>query len=111
MGESAYLDLCRNIRLDLLDMFGSNYVIEHVAAEYNRRMEERLFREYVSEVLKCTAEGWGARISCSYSEMINPQKKEEPENGDEIALDVIRRAGLKGTTDGLHETEGDSVAG
>ena len=78
----------------MLELLGSGYVIDHVIAEWNRRMDEKVFRIYVSDLLKSMAESWGNQINYRYTDLIEPAE-EEPENGDEIALAVIERAGLK----------------
>lgn len=109
MGESAYIDYCRNINLELLDLFGRGYVIDHVVAEHNNRMKGEIYKFYVSDLLKCLAESWGANIHYRYADMIDPQT-EEQKSGDDIAYEVITKLGLKGKTDGLHEVESDTVA-
>lgn len=56
-----------------------------------------LYRVYVTSVLKVQAEQFGANVSTSYYELIKSDEQEEEElNGDEVALQVIQRAGLKG---------------
>lgn len=109
MGELAYIDYCRNINLDLLEMIGSGYVIDHVVAEHNKRAKDEAYRIYVGDLLKCLAETWGAQIPYRYADMIAPQE-EEQKSGDEVAIEVITKLGLKGKTDGLHEVESDTVA-
>lgn len=76
-------------------MFGKQYVIEHVIAEYNNRMEQLAYRSYTSDVLKAIAEMMGANIPKRFAELINNETVEETKTGDEIALDVINRAGLR----------------
>lgn len=91
-------------------MLGSEYVGEHVVAEYNRRMEERIYRSYVCDTLKCIAAFTGTEVEYRYAELISPPKKEPEKTGDEVALEVIERLGLKVKTHGLHEVESDSDA-
>lgn len=82
----------------MLDLFGSYYVIDHVKAEHNIRMEEKVYRDYTADLLKVVAESIGATVSCRYHDLIDrPQETEK--TGDEIALEVITRAGLKVTDD------------
>ena len=82
----------------MLDLMGSEYVIDHVIAEHNVRAEQRVYRGYVTDVLKVIAESWGATISDRYADLVE-RKPQDTRTGDEIALDVIRRAGLKGKHD------------
>ena len=90
-------------------MLGTEYVIDHVVAEYNRRIEEASYRGYVCDLLKCLAEFVGTDVPYRYAELITPQKKEPEKTGDEVALEVIEKLGLK-VKHGLHEVESDSDA-
>lgn len=76
-------------------MYGSNYVIEHVIAEHNDRAEKRLYRCYTTDMLKAIAEGMGATVNSRFVDSLNNEPQDET-TGDEIALDIIKRAGLKG---------------
>lgn len=93
----------------MLELMGSEYVIEHVVAELNSRMKEEIYRVYVTDALKYIAESWGTVLSCRYVDLIT-EPEEVEESGDEIALKVINKLGLKVNTDGLYETESDPVA-
>ena len=75
-------------------MFGSNYVIDHVMAEHKLRASEMIYRVYTADMLKGIAEFCGCQVRARYSDLIKPQ--EELETGDEVALRVIKRLGLKG---------------
>lgn len=57
-------------------------------------MDEKVYRSYTADLLKVIAESVGASVSCRYDELID-RPKEEEKTGDEIALEVIKRAGLK----------------
>lgn len=61
-------------------------------------MEEKAYRVYVTDVLKAIAESTGCQVSMRYNEAISTSNDEEELNGDQIALDIIERAGLKGTS-------------
>lgn len=65
----------------------------------------------MSDVLACLAERCGVSINFRYRELIET-REEQPMSGDEVALMVIKRIGLKGKTDGnrLHEVESESIA-
>ncbi len=91
-------------------MLGAEYVIDHVVAEYNRRMEENVYRGYVCDLLKCVAEFVGTDVPYRYAELVSPPKEASEKTGDEVALEVIDKLGLKVKTHGLHETESDPVA-
>lgn len=76
-------------------MHGSVYVIEHVVAEYNDKIQKRLYRCYTTDMLKAIAEGMGATVGSRFMDLFNNEPQDE-RTGDEIALDIIKRAGLKG---------------
>lgn len=71
-------------------------------------MDEYIYRVYVTDVIKSMAESWGCEVPFRFKDLLEPQ--EELEDGDEVALMVIEKLGLKVKTDGLYETESDPVA-
>ena len=89
-------------------MFGSHYVIDHVIAEHNSRMRTENYRVYVTDMLKLFAEFTGATVEARYADLLKAEDVEQV-SGDEVALDVIKKLGLK-VKNGLHETESDTVA-
>lgn len=91
-------------------MFGSGYVIDHVVAEHNSRAKEEGYRLYMSDLMKCLAEVMGVTVNYRYADTVAKPEKEDERTGDEIALEVITKLGLKGKSDGLHEDESDIVA-
>ena len=93
----------------MLELLGSGYVINHVVAEFRARTQQYVYRIYVTDLLKCLAESWGADVPYRYRDVIEPEE-DEPESGDEVALRVIRRLGLKVKTNGFYETESEPVA-
>ena len=90
-------------------MFGSGYVIEYVSAFYLKQQEELRYRHYVTEALRIltkntthfVVQGYGAVNYGDYIQRpwFEPEKrtkpKEDTRTADEIALDVIKNAGLK----------------
>ena len=89
------MNYCRSIRLEMLDLLGSWYVIEHVICEHNAKMEEEVFRVYMGDVLKAVGEQLGLKIEKRLIELIKKPEPEDSRTGDEIALAVIKAAGLK----------------
>ena len=71
-------------------------------AEHNMRYEEKLFRSYVSDLLKILVEGKTATVNYRYADLIEQPKQEEEKTADEIAIEVIKRAGLKGKSNGIN---------
>lgn len=80
-------------------MFGSNYVIDHVVAEHNIRVNEQNYKTYMSDVMFALARWAGIDVPYRFAE-INDDNETEELSGDQIALEVIKRAGLKGKIDG-----------
>ena len=94
VGPNGYLDLCEDIRLDLLELYGRGYVIDHCIAALLRKQKkeakETLFRMYVTDALKVIAENtshflirgvgavdYGVTMSKRWVEMELPQPEEK----------------------------------
>ena len=103
MGAAEYFRAVSTIRLDLLDLMGSGYVIEHCIAAISVFQQEKLFRCYVTDALKNINEivaklYGGYQMNVRYHDLLPETKAKDNEDnrtGDEIALDIIKRAGLK----------------
>lgn len=95
MGEYEWFECCKSIRLDLLELYGSTYVIEHVTTEYNDRVERKVYRSYTTDMLKAIAESLGVSVIDRYADVISLEAS-DTRTGDEIAEDIIKRAGLRG---------------
>lgn len=78
----------------MLDLLGSQYVIEHVVAEHKNSVHDKMYKIYVTDVIKCIAESMGNEIDYRFIELIDSNTVDN-RTGDEIALDIIKRAGLK----------------
>lgn len=78
---------------------GSGYVIEHCISAFSDYGRNKLFQTYVADCLhaisKTVAEHMGGLyMENSFSNIIEPHEETEM-TGDEIAMQVIERAGLK----------------
>ena len=78
---------------------GSGYVIEHCVSAFSQRNKEKAFRIYMTDAIMCISEtvanmgNGGSYMEKRYIDIIEPQDDEfDP---DEIALDIIQRAGLR----------------
>lgn len=99
MGADQYTECIETIRLDLLDLFGSDYVFEHCVTAIRQKMERKQARYYIADALHNINAIMAQRYGGNYmaqrlSEIMNVPKEPE-KSGDEIAADVIRRAELK----------------
>lgn len=80
-------------------MIGKGYVIDHCVSLFNRHVKDELYRGYIADSLKLINDNLAKSVGGNvlrerYSELARV-KKEPEKTGDEIARDVIRRAGLK----------------
>lgn len=110
MGANEYLNLISTIRLDLLELFGSGYVVEHCVSAFvakkkaeKEKKEREIFNEYVADCLKVITENTAKSvnvgneanyISNRLADILHPVYIKRM-SGDEIAVDIIKRAGLK----------------
>lgn len=62
--------------------------------EHDNRMHEKVYRSYTADLLKVICESMGATVGQRYIDLIK-EKPQETRTGDEVALEVIKRAGLK----------------
>ena len=78
---------------------GSGYVIEHCVSAFSEYNKEKAFRVYVSDAIMCISEtianrDGGSYMTKRYIDIIEPHE-EIDYDPDEIALDIIERAGLR----------------
>lgn len=71
--------------------------MEHVWAAYTHEVKDFSYRRYMADVTRLIGENLAILTQGKYVNSIwgETPKKEEPEDGDAIALDIIKRAGLK----------------
>ena len=87
----------------MLDLCGSWFLIDHIIAEIKAEQKKRGFRMYIAENLRMIGENTaravngGKYITAKWEE---EQKQRDDRTGDEIAADIINRAGLKFTEGG-----------
>lgn len=62
-------------------------------------MERLNYENYTSDLLKIIAEQLGVNVNMRFADTFENQEAKEPD-ADEIALDIIKRAGLRGKQDG-----------
>ena len=94
VGADKYGECLLSIRLELLDMFGRGYVIDHCISTLKKEKEETLFRYYVTDSLTNIATfvaqlGSGKYEVPRYADMIQPPKEEKEERtADEIIVSI-----------------------
>ena len=87
------------LNVELLNLIGKGYVIDHCISLFNKQAREEAFRSYIADTLKTINDNFtkrfgGASYKLRYIELVTAEKEPE-KSGDEIARDIIKRAGLK----------------
>lgn len=82
--------------MDLLEVYGRGYIMQHCIAYMTEKMEERRYRAYITDALMAIAENTarfagGQTMRGRWYQAYEPQ---DTRTGDEIALQVIQGAGL-----------------
>ena len=81
-----------------MELYGREYVIDHVLSFWKQEQKERKYRAYVTDALRLIGENTAKLSAGSYlvSRWVESNEtKETPKSGDDIAKDIINRAGLK----------------
>lgn len=79
---------------------GSGYVVEHCVSAFRKKQEENLFKSYAADALRAIAYNTavlpkeGRIITKRFAELAE-WVEEDTRSGDEIAADIIKRAGLR----------------
>lgn len=86
------------IRMDLLDLFGRGYVIEHCMSLFKKRQEEKAYKIYMSDVgfalVNYVGKLYGAKeniIGRRFIEILEPPKDEKEEETEEQIIARIRK--------------------
>lgn len=94
VGPDGYFELCEDIRLDLLELYGRGYVIDHCIAALKRKNEAKIkeirLNAYITDALKIIAENtshfllpghgaidYGSTLSKRWIELESPEEKEK----------------------------------
>ena len=95
IGSNIYKDLFSGIR-DVVAGRTSIYEAELEKARENalKTMEEKAYKVYITDVVKSIAESFGASVTKRYIDLIDSEPEDE-RTGDEVAMEVIQRLGLK----------------
>ena len=80
-------------------MFGWGYVKDFCISLFQKEQEEKAVKIYYAECLRIITEntakiGGGAYITVKLADILNP-KQVENRTGEEIAADIIKRAGIE----------------
>lgn len=89
MGAQGYTECLETIRIDLLEILGKSYIIQHCVAFLKRKSEEDAFRMYIAEGVKILTENTakqfgGSALSISFRDIISGEKPDERTEEDII---------------------------
>ena len=79
---------------------GSGYVVEHCVSAFRKKQEENLFKSYTADALRAISYNTavlpkeGYIIPRRFAELAGWVEQDD-RTGDEIAADIIKRAGLR----------------
>lgn len=98
MGGDVWFELTEDIRLDMLEVCGRGYVIDHCIASLRRRNRELEFRVYVTDALKLISENTAKYVGGSYmpsrfAEKYLPEKKQL--SSEEVKKNIRKKIGGK----------------
>lgn len=82
------------MRLDLLELFGSGYVIDHCVAAINAEQQEECYRVYVTDMLANIYNGLGGSCKTRYYNILHPAPV-DTRSAEEIVAENNKRMGLK----------------
>ena len=86
----------------MIDIMGRRYIIEHIATEYRRRKVYEAYQIYVTDCLKGIADmnlkyfshnNNAEAVRMRFAEILKPEKADK-RTANEIADDILQRAGL-----------------
>lgn len=92
---------------------GSGYIMEHCVAAFRKEKRKEAFEIYLTDAVKCIGDTLanihgGSHMRSRFAEFFEEKDKR---TGNEIAADVIKRAGLKigGDENGSNDPESASA--
>ena len=82
----------------MVDAVGRGYVVQYCISLYRKKREKLQFQSYIADVLLSLHNHvaqfiQGHPIDVRYMDIVSPQKTDD-RTGDDIAADIIKRAGL-----------------
>jgi hypothetical protein len=81
-----------------VELFGSEYVIDHCVLAFDSYIHQKLYQGYVTDGLQCLSESianyyGGSYLQKRFVDIIEGVEEEEV-SADEIVLEIIEKAGL-----------------
>lgn len=99
MGSDEYESCVKTIRLDLLDLFGSGYVIEHCVSAFLERQKEKAYKIYITDCLYSITNMYSVShggkefpITKRFFEILEPPKQEKQETAEDVISRMRKKA-------------------
>lgn len=98
MGSDGYLELISDIRLDMLEVLGRGYVIDHCIVSFRKRHKELQYRSYITDALQIIAENTahfagGRTITNRYIDIVTEKKDKEPQTTQSVVSKIRKKLG------------------
>ena len=77
----------------MLETIGKTYIIDHLIYSLKQTKDKKIYENYVTTALFAISNQF--KMKKRYDEISDTAKPEDKRSGDEIAADIIKRAGLK----------------
>lgn len=83
----------------MLELLGSGYVIEYCVAAYTEHSKQEAYRNYIADGVRNINEAvatyyGGTYMQIRFADMMRGEDAGDERTGDEVALEVIEKAGL-----------------
>lgn len=82
------------MRLDLLKLLGTRYLIDTVIEAHNEHWREEAYRTYVTDSFMLISSALGGKMNKRYYDMIHPEPVDE-RSGMEIAKERLASFGIE----------------
>lgn len=89
MGPDRYLTYLETINLNLLDILGKEYIIDHIVSEIQKQTEQKLLNVYITDALKALVNNIAqaafekrsyTQLTMRWLDMFEPQLINTPED-------------------------------
>jgi len=84
-----------DIDLNMLEIIGRGYVIQHCISLFKKYQEELSYRFYETELLRGIAKSLGLNVNMTYRDILEP-KKEETRTAGEIISNIKKKLNERG---------------
>ena len=93
IGAQEYGRLISSIRLDLLDLFGDEYIAQHVAQTFAHEQEQLVYQNYIADAIYALGHGKALerRFLDVYQQMHGADHPVDERSAEEIKTDIMTK--------------------